>query len=106
MKDESFSKKRRQFFSELRKKGYWAKQNTSCCRTCTWANIPEENHDKVVFYTVQNNLDDGVKYVWLSWVGDGAEICNIAHDCGLLHDWNGQPERSILIADDEVLKNV
>ena len=43
----------REAFKDLRKAGYFARQNFTCCQSCAWAEIPEEKSDKVVFYHAQ-----------------------------------------------------
>lgn len=85
-------------FRELRKKGYFARQNFLCCRTCGWAAIPKEQLSKAVFYHGQDNDDklDG-KDFYLAWDGDGKEICDILKSCGVDTDWNGDQDERIKV---------
>ena len=67
-----------QAFKELRKLGYFARQNFMCCQSCAWASVPDGKEEKVVFYHRQDNTD--VKYsnsVYLAWNGNGAEIVEV-----------------------------
>ena len=42
-----------QAFKELRKLGYFARQNFMCCQNCAWATVPMDAK-KVVFYHKQD----------------------------------------------------
>jgi len=42
-------------FKEIRKNGYFARQNFLCCQSCGWASIPEQKVEKAVFYHRQDN---------------------------------------------------
>jgi hypothetical protein len=44
-------------FAELRKNGYFAKQNFLCCQSCGWAELSEKEAEKVVFYHNQDYRD-------------------------------------------------
>ena len=86
--NREFKEKLNLFFRELRKKGYFAKQKFSCCRTCGWSEIPD-NYEKAVFYTTQDADNLSRNYVYLNWSGDGNEICEIAKNVGLNTEWDG-----------------
>jgi hypothetical protein len=75
-------------FKALRKHGYTARQNFSCCSSCAWYELGEEGKDdKVVFYNRQSGaaLRDsgrrrgprrrGPQYLYLNWAGDADLIC-------------------------------
>lgn len=85
-------------FRELRKHGYFAKQNFSCCQTCGWCDVPEEKKDKVVFYHKQDNEDkeEGNPF-YLCWNGDGKEIQGILQKCGVETEWNGDETKRIRV---------
>tara|TARA_R110000868_G_C10726827_1_gene751257 strand:+ start:261 stop:560 length:300 start_codon:yes stop_codon:yes gene_type:complete len=85
-------------FADLRKVGYFAKQNFLCCQSCGWAAIPEENKDKAVFYHAQDNDDkkEG-KDFYIVWSGNGAEICQIFNRNGVNTNWNGSIDTRIMI---------
>lgn len=71
-------------FKELRKLGYYAKQNFQCCQTCGWAAVPEDK-DKVVFYNAQGLeclMDTGE--CCLYWAGDIDEIATVLEKHGVL----------------------
>lgn len=73
----SFKENLTQAFKEIRKKGYFARQNFLCCQSCAWAAVPDGKDEKVVFY--HNQDADGIRYgeVYLAWSGNGAEIVEV-----------------------------
>lgn len=75
-------------FRILRKNGYIAKQNFSCCQSCGRYELNklygEEKCKKLVFYNIQDtDLFKKTGELYLSWNGNGEEICNIFIECGL-----------------------
>ncbi len=85
-------------FKELRKAGYFAKQNHTCCQSCGWAEVPDDKAEKAVFYHNQDHQsykEGGDLY--LAWAGDGKLICDILRDHGLVVEWEGTPDRRICI---------
>lgn len=85
-------------FRELRKNGYFARQNFWCCQTCAWADIPNEKSKNVVFYHNQDNQDlkqNGECF--LSWNGDGKLITKILKNNNIKVDWNGNKSQRIKI---------
>ena len=83
-------------FKALRKHGYTARQNFSCCSSCAWYELGEEGKDeKVVFYNRQSGaaLRDrgrrrgprsrGPQYLYLNWSGDANLICSELEAQGL-----------------------
>ena len=88
-------------FKDLRKAGYFAKQNHTCCSSCGWAEVPEEKSKKVVFYHKQDGdrfKEDGDR-VLVAWSGDGTEICNMARKLGFITNWNGSKSARIEFID-------
>ena len=87
-------------FRELRKEGYFAKQNFWCCQSCGWAAIPDDQSEKAVFYHNQDNESkrEGKSFC-LAWSGDGNFICDILRKHGIEVQWEGTSDRRI-----EVLK--
>jgi hypothetical protein len=90
-------------FRELRKKGYFAKQNFMCCRTCGWDAVPEEKAEKAVFYHHQDTdrafdvFGNLVDELYLSWSGDGVEISNVFINLGMKAIWDGSQGTRIKI---------
>lgn len=88
-------------FKELRKKGYYARQNYWCCQTCAWNDVPDNRADKVVFYHRQDaEAWDGKelsKDLYLAWQGDCKEIVQILNDCGLKTDHDGTNQHRIKV---------
>lgn len=71
-------------FKELRKLGYFARQNFKCCQSCGWAAVPVDKA-KVVFYHHQDNerlMKSGV--CDLAWSGDLEEIAGVLEKHGIL----------------------
>jgi hypothetical protein len=85
-------------FRQLRKAGYFAKQNFWCCQTCAWSDVPDEYENKAVFYHRQDtpNIKE-FGHVHLAWAGDGEEICNILRENGLKVIWDGSENKRILV---------
>lgn len=85
-------------FKALRKAGYFARQNFWCCSSCAWADIAEKKAAKAVFYHSQSNErfvrgDD----LYLYWDGNGHEIARILEHAGLKVEWDGSPNRAIVV---------
>lgn len=92
-------------FRELRKLGFVAKQNFSCCQGCAWSELssltPEP--ENVVFYHNQDydafdkqtkNLEHGI---YLAWSGNGQQIVDVFTSHGYEVEWNGTENERILI---------
>jgi len=86
-------------FKELRKNGYFARQNFLCCQSCGWSAIPEGKDDKAVFYHNQEteNKKQG-EPIYLCWDGDGNEIVRIFSNNGILSKWDGSKDKRIIIS--------
>lgn len=85
-------------FRELRKLGYFARQNFLCCQTCAWADVPDDKANKAVFYHRQD-ADDLEKRgrCYLAWSGDGNEIVSVLQKHGLKTEWDGKETTRILV---------
>lgn len=85
-------------FNSLRKKGYFCKMNHTCCQTCGWAEIPEGNDRKVVFYHAQDaeRLKE-TGDVYLAWAGNGYEIVKAIEETGLQVEWDGKGDSRIKV---------
>lgn len=85
-------------FKELRKEGYFARQNWKCCQTCGWAAISDEQAKHAVFYHAQDARDLREKnYCHLAWEGDGKKIVKILKSNGLNVKWSGNKEQRIRV---------
>ncbi len=85
-------------FKELRKLGYFARQNFLCCQSCAWYAVPEEKSEKVVFYHSQDNdslMRKGKCH--LAWSGNGTEIVSVLNKNGVKTEWDGNSNTRILI---------
>lgn len=85
-------------FKELRKHGYFARQNFTCCQSCGWAEVPEDKSDTAVFYhnqDYQSYKEGGDLY--LAWSGDGNLICSVLRENGLDVEWEGTPDVRIRV---------
>jgi hypothetical protein len=86
-------------FRELRKIGYFARQNFWCCQSCALYAIPEDKSEKYVFYHKQNGKDKWYgKPFCLSWAGNATEIINIFKNNGIEVEWNGNSDTRLKIA--------
>ena len=81
-------------FKALRKHGYTARQNFSCCSSCAWYELGEQGKDeKVVFYNRQAGevlraagnyrYKRGPQTLYLNWAGDADLICSELETQGL-----------------------
>lgn len=88
-------------FRELRKLGYWAKQDWQCCSGCGWSAIPEGvDRSKVVFYHSQDKERfDETGRCQLRWAGSGPEIVRVMKQFGFAVEWNGRKARCIQVTD-------
>jgi len=90
-------------FRELRKAGFYAKQDYWCCQSCGWADVPAGTQ-KVVFYHNQDTerafggthyLVDGLM---LAWGGQAStkvivrELSKTIINCGLKFSWDGSED--------------
>jgi hypothetical protein len=73
-----------QAFKELRKLGYFARQNFWCCQSCAWAAVPMDAK-KVVFYHRQDTEElNKTGECYLAWSGDRDEIAEVLERNGVL----------------------
>lgn len=87
-------------FRKLRKDGYLAKHNWTCCQSCGAAAIPDQFADNYVFYHAQDN--DRLKetnQTYLAWSGDGSLIRRRCQEAGLYVIWDGTPDTRILVGE-------
>jgi hypothetical protein len=86
-------------FKDLRKHGYFARQNFMCCQNCGWHAVPEGKEDKVVFFHNQDNVEKlKGEPLYLAWSGDGNLICDVLRDNGMDVDWNGDTGTRIRVS--------
>lgn len=85
-------------FAELRKNGYFAKQNFWCCQSCGWASLTDEQAKRAVFYHNQDHrgLKDGDD-LYLCWSGDGHFISRTLERFGMRVNWNGDSSERIMV---------
>lgn len=87
-------------FKELKKRGFVAEQNFSCCQLCAWREIPAGKDDDIVFYTMQENRFDTEGYLErnhlvLTWRGNGHAIKQVAEEHGFRVHWNEENNHQI-----------
>jgi len=85
-----------QSFKDLRRLGYFARQNFECCQSCAWATVPEEKEDKVVFYHRQDTKTLESDFVYLAWAGDGKEIVSVLKKYFDV-EWSGSEHDRIIV---------
>ena len=94
---ETNKKALKKAFTELRKKGYFARQNHTCCQTCGWSEVPD-GIEKVVFYHNQDKEDlDKTGSCHLAWSGNGEEIVEVLKSNGIVVEWGGSEKNRIKI---------
>ena len=84
-------------FAELRQRGFLALQRHTCCRSCGWHEVPDDQ-EHVVFYHEQDwhaFKETGV--LNLAWAGDGHAIVDAFARHGLPVEWDGTPGRCITV---------
>lgn len=91
-------------FRDLRKIGYFAKQNVGDCQSCGWAEVNSQTElEKIVFYHDQdaeswNKNGELDRKLYLAWVGDGYEVVAVLEKNDLKVEWENQaPENRIAI---------
>lgn len=84
-------------FKDLRKAGFFARQNFMCCQNCGWSAIPENKSERAVFYHSQDNSDIENGFVHLAWSGDGELITSILKKYFTDIDWDGTTAQRIRI---------
>ena len=91
-------------FAELRKNGYFAKQNFWCCQSCGWAALTDEQAERAVFYNAQDYSDYKRGHdVYLSWAGDGEFISQILTKHNLELEWDGSPSHRIIVKNKSII---
>jgi len=94
-------------FKALRKHGYTARQNFSCCSSCAWYELGEQGKsEKVVFYNRQagaalrdagsfRRIRRGPEILYLNWSGDAELICSELEAQGLTVERPADEHKSI-----------
>jgi len=91
-------------FRDLRKSGFVARQNFTCCQSCGLAALPKGT-ENYAFYHRQDAacLRDARKPdqvgVHLAWGGDGEQVAAAMRRAGLTVDWNGSESRRIWVCE-------
>lgn len=84
-------------FRDLRKQGYFAKQNFWCCNSCGWGAMTQEESKKAVFYHEQEASNKSADVLYLSWSGDANEIMRVFNLNNIFTSWNGDSDTKIII---------
>lgn len=93
------SKKLAAAFRNLRRDGYFARQNWMCCQNCGVHAVPAE-YENFVFYHCQDaDLLKEQNKTHLTWNGDGALIKQRCEDVGLHVVWDGTEGKRLLVSD-------
>ncbi len=93
------SKKLTQVFRNLRKDGYFARWNWTCCQNCGVHALPEGCEEYVFFHCQDADMlrEDG--RVYLAWGGSGVHIRQRCEEAGLHVVWDGTAETRLLVSD-------
>jgi hypothetical protein len=85
-------------FRDLRKAGYFARQNFACCQSCGCAEVPDDKAETYVFYHRQDaehlEKDRGT---YLAYAGNGRFICETFGKQGLAVEWDGSTNTRIWV---------
>ena len=99
-------------FPRLRKRGFIARMNFSCCASCGSYELTQEAKkrqiSKVVFYHRQAEdhfkRDGKVYLMYFSMLDDDSEtttvggiVTEIAKECGLKVEWDGSPSKALCV---------
>jgi hypothetical protein len=84
-------------FAELRKRGYFAKQNWQLCQSLGLDAIPDDVTDYVFYHQQDTWIMAEEDSVCLSWHGDGREIAKVFRGKGLAIDWDGSDRCRICV---------
>jgi hypothetical protein len=84
-------------FRNLRKAGYFAKQNWWCCQSCGVAAIPETENKDVSYHAQDAERLRETGQTYLNWSGDLGEIRKAFEDAGVPVIQNGSDKQRILI---------
>ena len=92
-------------FAELRKNGYFAKQNFLCCQSCVWAELTDAGvNENAVFYHNQDHQDfKKGDDLYLAWSGDGNYIAETLISFGMQINWDGTPNTKIKIINSSII---
>jgi hypothetical protein len=93
-------------FRELRKKGWFAKKNHTCCQSCGWYETSKEHTGKdyknIVFYHRQDSARiDETSQVHLAWSGNPLELLTECIKQKLMIEWDGSENTRIMVTDGE-----
>jgi hypothetical protein len=83
-------------FAALNGMGYFARQNWKCCQSCGCAAVPEDK-PYFVFYHEQDSEKRKDGYCYLTWEGNGHEICEVFKASGFDTEWDGKAETRIKV---------
>lgn len=91
-------------FKALRKQGFAAHQNWTCCQSCGNAALTERYGSDLVNYAFYHSQDrdaflknDRIDGLCLSWGGDGPAIVRALEAEGLRVEWDGTEEQRIAV---------
>ncbi len=84
-------------FKALNWLGYFAQQKWKCCQSCGCAAVPADK-EYFVFYHEQDAEGMAKKgYTYLSWAGNGHEICEVFKASGFDTEWDGDTGNRIKV---------
>lgn len=88
-------------FAELRKKGWFARQNFACCQSCGWSGVPEDRTEKAVFYHRQDmERMKETGELFLAHSGPAREIVDVLEKHGFEVEWDGSENTRISLSVD------
>jgi hypothetical protein len=85
-------------FNQLRKDGFFAEPDWTCCQTCGVAELPDGVEDYVFFHMQDAECLRETGDCYLSYGGDARHIVRRLKEAGLTVEWNGSESTRIRVA--------
>jgi hypothetical protein len=95
----STSKKLTAAFRNLRRDGYFARQNWMCCQNCGVHAVPEKYENYVFYHCQDADCLKETGQTHLAWSGDGDLIKRRCEDAGLHVVWDGTEATRLLVSE-------
>lgn len=97
----SVRNKVRAAFTELRKEGFFARMNFSCCQNCGWSAVPADIPN-VIFYHAQdaeayNSVGNLRFHLYMAHQGNSARAVEVLTKHGLQIQWDGTDRTRIAV---------
>lgn len=92
-----FDGKVKRAFANLRKEGFFARMNFTCCQSCGWASVPQGAESVVFYHNKDQRSAEETGELYLAWQGDANIIRRVCEAEGLTVEHNGSESARILL---------